>query len=90
MPKKKVTRKKTAKKVALKPPTKNDIYRAVAEKTDLPRRQVVEVCDVLTDVMVKSVKKYGAFNFLGLMKMTPIEPVTVVGCATIRSLAAAM
>jgi nucleoid DNA-binding protein len=85
MPKKKTTRKKAAKKVALKPPTKNEIYRAVADKTDLTRKQVVEVCDVLTDVMVKSVKKHGTFNFLGLMKMTLVKKPAVRGGKLVRN-----
>ena len=86
MPAKKKTKKKAAKKVvAVKPPTKSEVYKAVAEKTGLPRKQVVEVCDELTKVMVKSVKKHGTFTYLGLMKMTLVKKRAVKGGKLVRN-----
>ena len=82
---KKTTRKKTAVKAAPKPPTKNEVYKAVAEKTGMTRKDVVSVCDELTNVMVKSVKKHGAFNFLGLMKMTLVKKPAVRGGKMVRN-----
>ena len=78
--------KRTAKKtVAVKPPTKNEVYRAVADKTGLTRKQVVQVCDELTTVMTKSVKKHGTFAFLGLMKMTLVKKPAVKGGKLVRN-----
>ncbi len=89
MPAKRTTRKKvkrTAKKtVAVKPPTKSEVYRAVADKTGLTRKQVVSVCDELTTVMTKSVKKHGSFSFLGLMKMTLVKKPAVRGGKMVRN-----
>ena len=86
MPVKKTAKKKAAKKtVALKPPTKNEVYKSVAEKTGLTRKQIVEVCDELTTVMVKSVKKHGTFNLLGLMKMTLVKKPAVKGGKLVRN-----
>ncbi|MCB1162756.1 MAG: HU family DNA-binding protein [Candidatus Krumholzibacteriia bacterium] len=79
--------KKAAKKTAaaVKPPTKNEVYRTIAEKTGFTRKDVVLVCDALTDVMVKSVKKHGTFNMLGLMKMTLVKKPAVKGGKMIRN-----
>jgi len=81
--KKKATKKKAA--AATKPPTKNEIYRAVAEKTGFTRKDVVAVCDELSSVMVKNVKKHGQFNFLGLMKMTLVKKPAVRGGKLVRN-----
>jgi DNA-binding protein HU-beta len=80
---KKSTKKKAAD--AAKPPTKMETYRTLAEKTGLARKDVVAVCDALTDVMVKSVKKHGTFNMLGLMKLTLVKKPAVKGGKMIRN-----
>ena len=73
------------KKGASKPPTKSEIYSEVAAKTDLTKKEVVAVCDALTDVMVKSVKKHGTFNYLGLMKFTLVNKPAVKGGNMVRN-----
>jgi DNA-binding protein HU-beta len=83
--KKKTATRKTAKIVAVKPPTKSEIYRAVADKTGMARKDVVQVCEALTGVMVKSVKKHGTFNLLGLMKMTLVKKKAVKGGKLVRN-----
>jgi DNA-binding protein HU-beta len=83
--KKKTATRKTAKNVAVKPPTKSEIYRAVADKTGMTRKDVVQVCEALTGVMVKSVKKHGTFNLLGLMKMTLVKKKAVKGGKLVRN-----
>ncbi|MCP4544965.1 MAG: integration host factor [bacterium] len=86
-PKKAAPKKATAKKVALpaKPPTKTEVYRTIADKTGMTRKQVVEVCDELTTIMVKSVKKHGNFSMLGLMKMTLVKKPAVRGGKLVRN-----
>jgi len=81
----KKTKKKTTKRTAAKPLTRMETYRTLAEKTDLSRKEVVSVCDALTDVMVKSVKKHGSYNFLGLMKMTLVKKPAVKGGKMVRN-----
>ena len=71
--------------MAAKPPTRTEVYREIATKTGLPRKQVVAVCDALTDVMVKSVKKHGTFNNLGLMKLTLVKKPAVAGGKLVRN-----
>ncbi len=73
------------KPVGNKPPTKNEVYREIAAKTGLARKDVVAVCDALTDVMIKSVKKYGIFNQLGLMKLTLVKKPAVAGGKLVRN-----
>ena len=87
MAKKKTTKKKTTKKTAspAKPPTKSEIYRTIADETGLTRKQVVDVLDSLTNLMVKSVKKHGTFNLLGLMKMTLVKKPAVKGGKMVRN-----
>jgi len=81
-----MAKKKTTKKAATaKPMTKSEVYKAVAEKTGLTRKQVVEVLDATTDVMVKEVKKTGSFNFIGLMKMTLVKKPAVKGGKLVRN-----
>jgi len=82
-----VARKTTKKKAAspAKPPTKSEIYRTLAEQTGLPRKQIVEVMDALTDLMVKSLKKHGVFNMLGLFKMTLVKKPAVKGGKLVRN-----
>ena len=81
--------KKVAKKAAAtgaaKPPTKSEVYKAISEKTGLPRKQVVEVIDALTDIMVKSVKKHGVANMVGLMKLKLVKKPAVKGGKLVRN-----
>ncbi len=76
---------KAGKKTLVKPPTRMETYRTLAERTDLSRKDVVAVCDALTDVMVKSVKKHGTYNFLGLVKMTLVKKPAVKGGKMVRN-----
>ncbi len=73
------------KKSASKPPTKNEVYSEIAAKTDLTKKEVVAVCDALTDIMVESVKKHGTFNYLGLMKFTLVNKPAVKGGNMVRN-----
>ena len=93
---KKTTKKAAAKKTAAKkapvkaaasnkPPTKSEIYREIAAKTGLARKDVVGVCDALTDIMTKSVKKYGTFNYLGLMRLTLVKKAAVKGGKLVKN-----
>jgi nucleoid DNA-binding protein len=68
-----------------KPPTKMEVYREVAAKTGLARKDVVAVCDALSGVMIKSVKKYGIFNYMGLMKLTLVKKPAVAGGKLVRN-----
>ena len=70
---------------AAKPMTKSEVYKAIAEKTGLTRKDVVAVLDATTDVMVKEVKKKGSFNFIGLMKMTLVKKPAVRGGKLVRN-----
>ncbi len=90
--KKKTTAKKApAKKAPVKaaasnkPPTKSEIYREISAKTGLARKDVVGVCDALTDIMTKSVKKHGSFNYLGLMKLTLVKKPAVKGGKLVKN-----
>ncbi|MEO0587807.1 MAG: HU family DNA-binding protein [Planctomycetota bacterium] len=83
MAKKKTTKKKAA--VAAKPPTKSEIYRTLAEKTGYPRKEVVEIFDAMTELMVKTLKKHGTFNMLGLYKMTLVKKPAVRGGKMVRN-----
>jgi nucleoid DNA-binding protein len=84
MAKKKST-KASAKSAANKPPTRNEVYRDIAAKTGLTRKDIVAVCDALTHVMVKSVKTHGTFNHLGLMKLTLVKKPAVAGGKLVRN-----
>lgn len=66
--KKKATRKKaaTAKKGA---PSKSQILTQIADRTDLPKRDVAAVFEELEGVMKKSLKQNQEFNLPGLCKM---------------------
>ena len=52
-----------------KPPTKSQLYKTLAEQTELSRKQVVDVLDQLEAEMVASLKKHGEFNLLSLAKL---------------------
>ncbi|MFA4948849.1 MAG: HU family DNA-binding protein [Candidatus Krumholzibacteriia bacterium] len=73
------------KPAANKPPTRNEIYRDIATKTGLTRKNVVAVCDTLTGIMVKSVKNHGTFNHLGLLKLTLVKKPAVAGGKLVRN-----
>ena len=73
------------KPAANKPPTRNEVYREVADKTGVTRKNVVAICDALTDAMVKSVKKHGTFNYMGLMKLTLVKKPAVAGGKLVRN-----
>lgn len=53
------------------PRTKGQVFREIAESTDLPRKKVVEVFDVLGQMIEKDLGKSGpgVFNVAGLMKV---------------------
>jgi len=68
MAKKKATKKKAA-KAAGKPPTKSEIYSAIADKTGLAKKEVAGVFDELQVVIKKSLKANGIFAMPGLCKM---------------------
>ena len=53
-----------------KPATKSEMLAAIAEKTDVPKRQVAAVFDELQGVVKKSLKSSGSFTMAGLCKMT--------------------
>jgi len=83
--KKAPAKKAPAQAASNKPPTKGEIYREIAAKTGLARKDVVGVCDTLTDLMAKSVKKYGSFNYLGLMKLTLVKKPAVAGGKLVKN-----
>jgi len=82
MAKKKTTKTASA---GTKAPTKSEVYRTIAENTGLARKDVVAVLDAFTDVMVKSVKKHGSFNMLGLAKFTLVKKPAVKGGKLVRN-----
>jgi DNA-binding protein HU-beta len=77
--------KKKAKAAGNKPPTRNEVYREVAGKTSLAKKDVVAVSDALADVMIKAVKKHGTFNYMGLMKLTLVKKPAVAGGKMVRN-----
>ncbi|MGD9546569.1 MAG: HU family DNA-binding protein [Candidatus Krumholzibacteriia bacterium] len=93
---KKVTKKAPAKKApakkapakkaeATKAPTRNEVYREIAEKTGVARKDVVAVIENLNDVMTKSVKKFGTFNYMGLLKLTLVKKPAVKGGKLVKN-----
>ncbi len=74
-----------AKAASVKAPTRNEVYRDIAAKTGLTRKDVVKVCDALSNSMVQSVKKHGNFNLLGLMKLTLVKKPAVAGGKLVRN-----
>ena len=82
-PRKKATRRTTRKKTtaarpsvkmtkADKPRTKAEIFRLIAETTDLTRQQVASVFECMGEIIEKDLKKGGpgAVNLAGMMKVT--------------------
>ena len=43
------------------------------------------MCDALTEVMAKSVKKHGSFNYLGLLKLTLVKKPAVSGGKLVKN-----
>ncbi len=85
-PAKKATPTKMGKfKVGEKAPTRTETYRAVAEMTGLARTDVVAVFDAMTEITTKTVKKHGAYNYLGLLKMTLVKKPAVKGGKLVRN-----
>jgi nucleoid DNA-binding protein len=58
-----------AKVATKKPPTKSEIFAAIAEKTELSKKQVGCVFEELLNVIKKSLKTNEAFTMPGLCKM---------------------
>lgn len=85
MAKTKMAKKAPAATAAKKPPSKGEVYREIAAKTELPRKDVVRVVDALNDIMIKSVKKHGTFNYMGLMKMTLVKKPAIAGGKLVRN-----
>lgn len=81
MAKKKVVKKAVTKKA----PTKSEVYAAVAEATDLPKKKIAEVFDAMGEVMAKSLKKNGTFNLVGLAKMTVVKKPAIKGGKLVRN-----
>jgi nucleoid DNA-binding protein len=74
MAKKKTSKKSTA-TATKKPPTKSEVLSAIAERTDLTKKQVNQVFEELGDLIGKNLKKSGpgAFTVPGLMKVTAVR-----------------
>ena len=53
-----------------KPPTKSEVFSSIADKTEIPKKQIAAVFNELHGVIQKSLKKNGAFTIPGLCKMT--------------------
>jgi nucleoid DNA-binding protein len=62
--------KKKSATAAAKPPTKSEVLAAIAEKTDLTKKDVASVFDELGKLIAKNLSKRGpgAFTVPGLMK----------------------
>jgi len=77
-----------AKKKLPRPLTSREQRRSVSRdrgETGLSRKDVVAVCDNLTKVMVKSVKTYGMFNYMGLLKLTLVRKPAVAAASSSQS-----
>jgi len=61
MAKKKTTKKKAG--AAKKAPTKSEIYATISEATEVPRKDVRAVFEVLGDLIAKNLKKSGPQTF---------------------------
>ena len=64
-----------AKAVAKKPLTKSEIYRTIAESTELSRKQVAAVFDSLAGLIASSLGRRGAgvFTVPGLLKLKVVR-----------------
>ena len=54
-------------------PTKSQIVTAIAEQTDLTKKQVTAVFDALNGVMKKSLKNASTFTLPGVCKMRVVK-----------------
>lgn len=70
-----MAKKKQAAKAAGKPRTKTEVYRELAEQTDLSRKQVVCVFDAMADMIKKDLGRRGpgVFTVPGLMKVKVVR-----------------
>ncbi len=70
-----MAKKKAAAKPAGKARTKSEIYKELAEKTDLTRKQVVAVFDEMAAMIKKDLGKKGpgTFSVPGLMKVKVVR-----------------
>lgn len=75
MAKKKAKKKTKRAAVAVKPRTKSEIYREVAERTDLSRKQIVEVFDAMSTMIKQDLSRRGpgVFNVAGLLKLKVVR-----------------
>ncbi|MGQ9591641.1 MAG: HU family DNA-binding protein [Planctomycetota bacterium] len=63
-----------AKAAGKKPMTKSEVYKAIAEKTELTRKQVAGVFDALTGLIATSLKRGpGIFTMPGLLKLKVVR-----------------
>ncbi|MAG16577.1 MAG: DNA-binding protein [Phycisphaerae bacterium] len=69
MAKKKTTKTKKSKASADKPPTKSEIFNAIAENTGLTRKDVSSVFTEIGPVAKKSLKAHGSFTVPGICKL---------------------
>ena len=60
---------------AKKPPTKSEIYNAIAEDTGLTRKEVASVFDSMSGLVAKELKPRGSglFNMVGLCKIKVVK-----------------
>lgn len=67
--------KRTAISPASKPRSKNDVYKTIAEHTELTRKQVAHVFDVASQIIAKDLSRSGpgAVNLGGMMKVTVVR-----------------
>jgi nucleoid DNA-binding protein len=70
-PKKKTSTASAARKSS--PPTKAETQRAIAEKTGLPKTDVVKVLDALEEEMAHSLRAHGQFTFNGLLRIVVVH-----------------
>lgn len=62
-----------AAKTSAKPATKSEILAALAEKTELSRKQVSAVFDQLAAMISRSLQRGSPFNLPGLLKLKVIN-----------------
>jgi len=67
--KKKGGKKKKKAAAGSKPPSKGQLYNALADATDLKRKDIAGVFDALSGEIKKSLRKHGAFTIPGLCKL---------------------
>ena len=67
--KKKKSTSKKSRSTAKKAPTKSEVFASIADKTDLPRRDVAAVFNELQPIIKKSLRSNGSFNLPGLCKL---------------------